>query len=149
MAEELPDRARAYEVQLASRHLVYVDATTGEILVDMDPSRRSYAWLYYALHTYQFPGLAGRDALRIPLMLLLLTGGFALTAELSAGMYFGDSGTSKLNLFKAPLAWRISPTQQQKKGKKKKKLSVFFSLAKARTARTGNDARCDCDFLSI
>lgn len=45
----------------------------------MDPSRRSYAWLYYALHTYQFPGLAGRDALRIPLMLLLLTGGFALS----------------------------------------------------------------------
>jgi uncharacterized iron-regulated membrane protein len=78
-AEELPDRARAYEVQLASRHLVYVDATTGEILVDMDPSRRSYAWLYYALHTYKFPGLAGRDALRIPLMLLLLTGGFALS----------------------------------------------------------------------
>ena len=79
MAEELPDRARAYDVQLASRHLVYVDATTGEILVDMDPSRRSYAWLYYALHTSRFPGLAGRDALRIPLMLLLLAGGFALS----------------------------------------------------------------------
>jgi uncharacterized iron-regulated membrane protein len=78
-AEELPDGARAFEIKLADRHLVYVDATTGEILVDMDPSRRSYAWLYYALHTYRLPGLADRDALRIPLMLLLLTGGFALS----------------------------------------------------------------------
>lgn len=78
-AEELPAGARAYEVELAGLRLVYVDGTTGEILVDMDASRRSYAWLYYALHTYKVPGLAGRDALRIPLMLLLLAGGFALS----------------------------------------------------------------------
>jgi uncharacterized iron-regulated membrane protein len=78
-AEELPAGARAYEVELADLHLVYVDDTTGEILVDMDAGRRSYAWLYYALHTYKVPGLAGRDALRIPLMLLLLAGGFALS----------------------------------------------------------------------
>jgi hypothetical protein len=78
-AEELPDTARLYLVKAPDLHRVYVDAGTGEILVDMDASRRAYAWIYYALHTYQVPGLAGRDALRIPLILLLLAAGFALS----------------------------------------------------------------------
>lgn len=78
-AEELPETARLYLVQTPDLHRVYVDATSGEILVDMDASRRTYAWIYYALHTYQVPGLAGRDALRIPLMLLLLAAGFSLS----------------------------------------------------------------------
>jgi uncharacterized iron-regulated membrane protein len=77
-AEELPESARLYLVGADSRH-VYVDAVTGGILVDMDASRRSYAWWYYALHTYKVPALAGKDALRILLMMLLLAAGFALS----------------------------------------------------------------------
>ncbi len=78
-AEELPDTAHLYLVNTPDLHRVFVDTGTGKILVDMDASRRAYAWIYYALHTYQVPGLAGRDALRIPLMLLLLAAGFALS----------------------------------------------------------------------
>jgi hypothetical protein len=78
-AEELPDSARLYLVNTPDLHRVFVDSGTGEILVDMDASRRAYAWIYYALHTYRVPGLAGRDVLRIPLMLLLLAAGFSLS----------------------------------------------------------------------
>ncbi len=78
-AEELPEGARLYLVGAADPRRVYVDATTGVILVDMDASRRAYAWLYYALHTYKVPALAGHDSLRIALLLLLLAGGFSLS----------------------------------------------------------------------
>ncbi|MEQ1579347.1 MAG: PepSY domain-containing protein [Steroidobacteraceae bacterium] len=78
-AEELPVGARLYLVGATDPHHVYVYATTGEILVDMDVSRRAYAWVYYALHTYKVPALAGRDSLRITLMLLLLAGGLSLS----------------------------------------------------------------------
>lgn len=79
MAEELPEDARLYLVGSTEPHRVYVDGATGEILADMDASRRAYAWVYYALHTYKVPVLAARDWLRIPLMLLLLAGGLALS----------------------------------------------------------------------
>jgi uncharacterized iron-regulated membrane protein len=78
-AEELPDSARLFLVRKPELHRVYVDNLTGEILVDQDASRRAYAWIYYALHTYKVPALAGRDFLRIPLMLLLLVAGFSLS----------------------------------------------------------------------
>jgi hypothetical protein len=46
----------------------------------MDPSRRSYAWIYYALHTFQFPGLIGHPAVRTVLVLALLALGFTASA---------------------------------------------------------------------
>ena len=38
----------------------------------MDTSRRAYAWVYYALHTLNFPGLLGHDTARANLALILL-----------------------------------------------------------------------------
>ena len=59
---------------------VYVDPSTGRFLTVMDPSRRGYAWVYYGLHTLEFPGLIERPALRTALVLSLLTLGFVSSA---------------------------------------------------------------------
>jgi len=58
---------------------VYVDGVSGKILVVMDPSREAYAWVYYMLHTYNFPGLSSRPVLRIVILLVPLTLGFAFS----------------------------------------------------------------------
>ena len=46
----------------------------------MDSSRRSYAWIYYALHTFQFPGLIEHPEMRTVLVLALLALGFTASA---------------------------------------------------------------------
>uniref|UniRef100_B0SYH8 PepSY-associated TM helix domain protein n=1 Tax=Caulobacter sp. (strain K31) TaxID=366602 RepID=B0SYH8_CAUSK len=56
---------------------IYLDPVTGRIVSVMDPSRKAYAWIYYALHTFNFPGLIDRPVLRkilvlIPLLLGLI-----------------------------------------------------------------------------
>jgi hypothetical protein len=51
---------------------VYVDGVTGNLLVVMDASRRAYAWVYYALHTFNFPVLLLHTSTRVALLLLLL-----------------------------------------------------------------------------
>jgi hypothetical protein len=43
----------------------------------MNPGRRTYAWVYYAIHTLNFPGLLSRPLARIWTELLLLAGGLA------------------------------------------------------------------------
>jgi len=58
----------------------YVDPLSGRFLVVMDSSRRGYAWVYYALHTFEFPGLIERPVLRTTLVLSLLTLGFLSSA---------------------------------------------------------------------
>ena len=55
---------------------VYVDGVSGQLLTVMDHSREAYAWAYYALHTWNLPGLADRPALRIGLLLVPLLAGF-------------------------------------------------------------------------
>lgn len=55
---------------------VYVDPYSGRLLAVMDPSRRDYAWIYYALHTFQFPGLIQHPVVRTALVVLLLAVGF-------------------------------------------------------------------------
>jgi hypothetical protein len=55
---------------------VYVDQYTGRLLAVMNASRRDYAWVYYALHTFQFPGLIQHPVLRTTLVLFLLALGF-------------------------------------------------------------------------
>jgi hypothetical protein len=55
---------------------VYVDQYSGRLLAVMNASRRDYAWVYYALHTFQFPGLIEHPKLRTILVLLLLALGF-------------------------------------------------------------------------
>ena len=46
----------------------------------MDPSRRAYAWIYYALHTLNFPGLISRPLARTTIEMLLLAAGLAFGA---------------------------------------------------------------------
>ena len=58
---------------------VYVDSVSGKILVVMNRSREAYAWVYYMLHTYNFPGLSSRPVLRITILLIPLTLGFAFS----------------------------------------------------------------------
>lgn len=58
---------------------VYVNPVTGKVIEVMDTSRRAYRWLYFGLHTLDFPFLRN-DAVWKPLMLILLAGGFAFSA---------------------------------------------------------------------
>lgn len=58
---------------------LFIDPVSGRILVAMDASRAAYAWVYYMLHTYNFPGLSSRPVLRIVIMLIPLTLGFGFS----------------------------------------------------------------------
>ena len=75
-AESIPSSAAAFRVVGTSTSRVYVDRDSGHFSSVMDLSRRSYAWIYYALHTFQFPGLIEHPALRAGLVLTLLALGF-------------------------------------------------------------------------
>ncbi len=55
---------------------VYVDGVDGRLLTVMGNSRASYAWIYYALHTFNFPGLTTRPVLRQTLVLIPMVFGF-------------------------------------------------------------------------
>ncbi len=57
---------------------VYVNPVTGRVIEVMDTSRRAYRWLYFGLHTLDFPFLSNNAVWR-PLMLVLLAGGFAFS----------------------------------------------------------------------
>jgi uncharacterized iron-regulated membrane protein len=58
---------------------LYVDAVHGSIATVMDPSRRAYAWVYFALHSFKLPGLIERPILWRCIMLIPLTLGFAFS----------------------------------------------------------------------
>ncbi|MDE8346636.1 MAG: PepSY domain-containing protein [Acidocella sp.] len=60
---------------------VDIDADTGIIQDVMDPSRRVYCWLFDGLHTFDIPGLPAHPFAQKLLMLVLLAGGFALSAS--------------------------------------------------------------------
>jgi len=55
---------------------VYVNPVTGKVIEVMDTSRRAYRWLYFGLHTLDFPFLSS-NVIWKPLMLILLALGFA------------------------------------------------------------------------
>jgi uncharacterized iron-regulated membrane protein len=77
LAEHLPPTARGFVAPRSDSVWIYVDPLSAEIVTVMDPSRRTYAWIYYALHTLNFPGLMSRPFTRTAIELLLLAGGFA------------------------------------------------------------------------
>ncbi|WP_286880389.1 PepSY domain-containing protein [Sphingomonas sp.] len=56
---------------------LYVDAD--HILTVMNTSRAAYAWAYYALHTFNFPGLTRRPALRRGVIVVPLLAGLLLS----------------------------------------------------------------------
>jgi hypothetical protein len=55
----------------------HIDGASGALLETLGPSRRSYRWLYRALHTLDFPALTRRPAMRTALILTLCGCGFA------------------------------------------------------------------------
>lgn len=71
----------ALRVTLAGADLpdVYVDGADGRLLTVMDDSRARYAWIYYALHTLNFPGLTARPVLRRILVLIPMILGFVFS----------------------------------------------------------------------
>ncbi|MGZ5151051.1 MAG: PepSY domain-containing protein, partial [Burkholderiales bacterium] len=56
-----------------------VDSANGAVLEKMDSSRRSYRWLYAALHTLDFPAFVSRPPLRTTVIMLLCGLGFAFS----------------------------------------------------------------------
>jgi uncharacterized iron-regulated membrane protein len=72
VAESLDKNAVPFIVGTSRPLRVYVDAVTGKLLVVMDTSRRAYAWIYYALHTFKFPVLLAHTTTRATVELLLL-----------------------------------------------------------------------------
>ena len=80
LAESTAGSAEAFGVDGTPALRVYVDRFSGRFLTVMDSSRRSYAWIYYALHTFQFPGLIEHPAIRTALVLVLLALGFTASA---------------------------------------------------------------------
>ena len=58
VAESLGDAALPSTSASRARCGFMRDSVTGQVLVVMDTSRRAYAWVYYALHTLNFPGLS-------------------------------------------------------------------------------------------
>ncbi len=83
-AESLPPGALMIRLSGAAPARLYIDGVTGKVLVVMDRSRETYAWVYYMAHTYNYPGLSSRPVLRIAILLMPLTlgFGFAITGVL-------------------------------------------------------------------
>jgi len=75
LAESAPEDAIAFRAADQTSERVYVDPSSGRLLAVMDPSRRAYAWIYYAVHTFNFPGLSTSPHARTTVVLGLLAAG--------------------------------------------------------------------------
>jgi hypothetical protein len=78
-AESLTSDAILVRVAGPAPSRLYIDGVSGKLLVVMGRSRQAYAWFYYMLHTYNFPGLTSRPVLRITLLMIPLSLGFAFS----------------------------------------------------------------------
>jgi hypothetical protein len=76
LAEGWP--ATTVQVRLGgpSAPAIYIDGSDGGLLTVMDNSRAAYAWIYYVLHTFNFPGLTTRPILRDVIVMIPLILGF-------------------------------------------------------------------------
>lgn len=79
LAEGLAETTRLARLNDADHTNVYIDGPTGRILVVMDTSRKAYAWVYYALHTWNWPILSDHPVLHNTLILILLLAGFSFS----------------------------------------------------------------------
>jgi hypothetical protein len=79
IAESLGNTAVPFNIGTPRRLRVYADGVTGRLLVVMDTSRRAYAWVYYALHTFNFPLLLVHTSTRAVVVLLLLSLGLTFS----------------------------------------------------------------------
>jgi hypothetical protein len=79
VAESLDETAVPFSVGESAPLRVYVDGVTGKLLVVMDGSRRAYAWVFYALHSFNFPALLAHPTTRAILVQMLLLIGLAFS----------------------------------------------------------------------
>lgn len=79
LAEGLAATTRLARIRDADRTNVYIDGPTGRILVVMNTSRKAYAWVYYALHTWNWPFLSDHPFIHNTLILILLLAGFSFS----------------------------------------------------------------------
>jgi uncharacterized iron-regulated membrane protein len=79
VAESLSETAVPFTVAELEPLRVYVDADAGKLLVVMDPSRRAYAWVFYALHSFNFPALLAHPTIRAVLVVVLMLIGLAFS----------------------------------------------------------------------
>lgn len=70
--------APAYRV-ICGATWFHIDGTDGRVIEKLDPSRRAYRWAYQALHTFDFPVMAVRPALRTLVIAVLCIAGFAFS----------------------------------------------------------------------
>lgn len=80
-SEPLPDSARRVRIDDAGGTWVHMDAQSGQLIAQMDRSRRAYRWLYTGLHTFDFPWLNRAGPLWRVLMLAALATGLGLSAS--------------------------------------------------------------------
>lgn len=80
LAESMPDSAIGFQLLGSGATRVYVDGDSGGLLVVLGPGRRAYDWVYFALHTLNFPGLLDHPELRTLVELMLLALGTAFSA---------------------------------------------------------------------
>lgn len=76
-SEGLPLHMEVYRLSGNTPALFYVDPLSGRIIAIVDHNRAAYDWVYYGLHTFNFPYLLEHPLLRDLLVLPLLTLGFA------------------------------------------------------------------------
>lgn len=79
LAEGWPASALRFVDPTHGRPDIVVDGATGQILTVLNGSRKSYAWIYYALHTFNFPGLTEHQVLRQAIALVPLLLGFVFS----------------------------------------------------------------------
>ncbi len=78
-AEGMDGRVVRFPLAAPKNASVYLDPVSGRLVVVMDASRKAYAWVYYALHTFKFPGLIDHPILRKVLVLIPLLAGLAFS----------------------------------------------------------------------
>lgn len=76
VAEGMSVGTRLIRVGQRSSLDIYIDQGSGRIVTVMDSGRRVYEWLYYALHTFKFPGLIAHPTLRHVIVVVPLGSGF-------------------------------------------------------------------------
>ena len=57
----------------------HIDGADGRVIEKLDASRRAYRWAFQALHTFDYPALNARPALRTLIIVVLCAAGFAFS----------------------------------------------------------------------
>jgi hypothetical protein len=80
LAEYMPTSAVGYRLAGVGDWRAYIDGDSGQFIILLGPGRRAYDWLFFALHTLNFPGLLDHPLLRTTIEMLLLAVGAAFCA---------------------------------------------------------------------